>query len=498
MTVDPLRMFLGISACLLMQSLHAGVHQVEVDFRRLDRVEVQICPGFSAADGAVELRAGARGAGRWIERLELLRSDGSARRSLPVPDSGQPIRVPHGHCASWRSNLERTEALGRWQRARYPAPDQVLASPALWLWLPALTGPDEAHLRLLLAPGHSASVPWHRMEDGRYRITPTAGGWSPVVAVGRLEQQVRQIGGARLTFSVLAGSPAPDATRLIDWMADTAAHATLLYGRFPVPEAQVIAQPIHGERADRPRAREPVPFARVLREGGNAVQFFVDQTWSDADYRDDWTATHEFAHLLLPFVTLDGAWITEGFASYYQNVLRARAGWLTEAEAWQALRAGFERGGRRSYGRSLEQSMRVGGRNRTQRMYWSGAAIALLADLELRRRSEGSVSLDTVLDELSRCCLPAERDWSDDELVAKLDEMAGMPVLASLRDRWLHSTAFPAWQQAFERLGIRLGQDRVHLVDGPDARYRQAIMKGRGAAVRNGSRQRSASSSRVR
>jgi len=37
------------------------------------------------------------------------------------------------------------------------------------------------------------------------------------------------------------------------------------------------------------------------------------------------------------------------------------------------------------------------------KVYWSGAALALLADVELRRRSDGEQTLDDILGEFQQC-----------------------------------------------------------------------------------------------
>ena len=70
----------------------------------------------------------------------------------------------------------------------------------------------------------------------------------------------------------------------------------------------------------------------------------VDTSHDLDAFLDSWTASHELSHLLLPYISRREAWLGEGFASYYQNVLRARAGMLSQREAWQKLHAGFERG----------------------------------------------------------------------------------------------------------------------------------------------------------
>ena len=130
-------------------------------------------------------------------------------------------------------------------------------------------------------------------------------------------------------------------------------------------------------RPCRPQ-REPVPWAHVLRGGGVAAEFYVDRTRSLDELRRDWTATHELSHMLLPYINRGDAWLSEGFASYYQNVLRARAGMLAPEQAWNKLYRGFQRGRDGTRGRTLAEASRSMGRDRAfMRVYWSGAAIAL-------------------------------------------------------------------------------------------------------------------------
>ena len=89
---------------------------------------------------------------------------------------------------------------------------------------------------------------------------------------------------------------------------------------------------------------EPVPWGEVMRGGGDAVHLYIDQTQPPAAFLADWVLMHELSHLLHPNLEGDGRWLYEGLATYYQEALRARAGSLTEADAWQRLHQGFERG----------------------------------------------------------------------------------------------------------------------------------------------------------
>ena len=124
-----------------------------------------------------------------------------------------------------------------------------------------------------------------------------------------------------------------------------------------------------------------------MRGGGVAAEFFVDETRSLDSFREDWTAAHELSHMLLPFVTRNDRWLSEGLASYYQNVLRARDGRLSEEQAWQKLHSGFERG-RAGSGSSSEAKASSSGWGSIMHIYWSGAAIMLMADSELRMLSD--------------------------------------------------------------------------------------------------------------
>jgi hypothetical protein len=175
---------------------------------------------------------------------------------------------------------------------------------------------------------------------------------------------------------------------------------------------------------------------------------YVDVTRPLADLEYDWTATHEFSHLLLPRVSWRQKWISEGFASYYQNVLMARAGRYSQDDALQRLRAGLERGRASRPELSPNQAAQEGIRSARMKIYWSGAAIALLADIRLRERSVGTESLDLVLDRFQRCCLPSQRRWSGPELFSRFDSLIDEPVFMPLYRQYADSAGFPDFEDA--------------------------------------------------
>jgi predicted metalloprotease with PDZ domain len=198
-----------------------------------------------------------------------------------------------------------------------------------------------------------------------------------------------------------------------------------------------------------------------MRGGGDAVHLYIDQTQPQAAFLDDWVLIHELSHLLHPYMEGDGRWLYEGIASCYQNILPARAGWRTEQDTWSRLHAGFRRGQKGTRpGQTLIQASRDMLRERAfMRVYWSGAAIVLLADLELRQASGGAQSLDWALAELRRREGPFDRGWSPRGLIAGLDRVTGRQVFAQLAERWLDSDRFPDLESAYRALGLETTSD---------------------------------------
>jgi predicted metalloprotease with PDZ domain len=257
-----------------------------------------------------------------------------------------------------------------------------------------------------------------------------------------------------------------------------------LYGRFPQPQVQIMVAP-------GARGREPTPSAYVVRGGNPAVHFFINQRRPMQEFFDDWTAVHELSHLLLPYVQYDDAWLSEGMATYYQNVLRARSGRMTEREAWERLQTGFVRGRDTAAGMTLAQATESMYRGGTfLRVYWEGAAMMLIADVRLRQITAGKQSLDTALSMLNECCNSTERAWSARELFGKLDAITGTSVFGELYDQYVVAKEFPDLAQTYRLLGIAVRSNGLEFTSDPrETQLRNAIMQGAALAAARSERQ---------
>lgn len=434
----------------------------------LDRLDVTVCLGT------------------WAPRRLKTRTPEADRFLVwPGPADGSPdvrvrdgeirLRANAGDCFRYGVDLAAAleEESGKMIVAQ--GDDRLLGS-GLWLWRPEHIPPDaDIEVSFRLPAGYRVSVPWEPAGDDNagptFRLGQTPASWRDLMAIGRFDVQEVAVPGARLRVSVLDGDPAATAADMKRWIGEAADAVATLYGSFPLASPQILVVP-------RGEAGEAVPWAQVLRGGGAAAHFFVDASRPLSEFRDDWTAAHELSHMLLPYINRDDAWLSEGFASYYQNVLRARAGMLDPEQAWDKLYKGFQRGRDGTRGKTLAEASRSMGRDRAfMRVYWSGAAIALAADVELRHRSGGAQSLDTAMAALRDCCLPSDRAWTGKEVFDRLDRLTGDTVFRELYEAHVPDRRFPDVGEVSASLGIVERGDRLRFRPAPEAEaLRDAIM----------------------
>jgi len=255
----------------------------------------------------------------------------------------------------------------------------------------------------------------------------------------------------------------------VEFIADTLLQ---VYGHWPRQNWQISVTPVSAS------SNEPIPWAQVHRGEVDRVEFFTASKATTQELKRAWTGYHELAHLLIPYQGWGDAWFSEGLASYYQNILQARAGVLSEQEMWQALYEGYQRGladtafeGRDL--RSVSDNMRQNGG--FMRVYWSGAWYFLAADIRLRQQSRGRYNLDQALAELNLCC--ADDPMSAPAMARKLDELNSVLLFQPLFEQVSTSSSIPPFEPIFASLGITVAGGNVQLQrEGPGAELRRQIV----------------------
>jgi hypothetical protein len=260
--------------------------------------------------------------------------------------------------------------------------------------------------------------------------------------------------------------------KLARWIEGVGRAALSACGALPQSQVQVLALPT--------RRGEAVSFGQSSRGQGHGLLLLIDPSRPLEEFMRDWKAVHEFAHLFHPYLGDEGRWLAEGLATYWQNVLRARADLLGSAQAWEELHDGFARGrGQTRAGRTLAQvSVAMMREHAFLRTYWAGAAYWLAVDVELRRASAGKLDVDEALRRFRDCCLAPAREWSPREFVAKLDALLGTDVFVR---RWREAdaqTEFPDLAALYAALGIVVDADGKLRFDdaAPAAPVRREIM----------------------
>ncbi len=371
-------------------------------------------------------------------------------------------------CVDYRVSLRRPDVRHPLADARA---DSVLLGAPLWLWGPESHAPGATGEITLRTGEVPVAAPW-ASAGGGWRLDPVAFVFDAAVVFGRRHEWTLAARDAEIRVVRVEPHDAPPDEAVRDWLRASAGAASSLFGAFPVRRAMFVILPVD----ERER---PVEVGHAYRGGAASVVLRVSRHATREGLLGDPVAVHEMTHLGLPYVRHQDAWLSEGLATYYQEVLRARAGLVSRTDAWRALHDGIERARGEARGSTLRaRASGMSAVHREPSVYWGGAAIALLVDVELRRRGLGT--LDDVVRALSDCCAWPPRDWSAREIVARMDAVIGEPLVRTISERWLSSRGLPDLSRTWRWLGLREGSggSLVALDDAPGAAVREGIVEG--------------------
>jgi len=404
-------------------------------------------------------------------------------RKTPLKTYPKTIPLPvlaRSDCIKYIINFNTDTIHSRFAN-RIENANQLLFNIHSWLWLPVNFNAqqDELDITFNVPIGINISAPWpiinqkkinnRQITNFRYSNRPAY--WDGKIALGKFNISNIQKGAATIKVAILNATQTFNASTLMHWVDKNLDALLLTYGEFPISNLQLLIIPVGKDR-------EPVPWGEAVHGGGDAIHLYIDQTRPLTVFMDDWVLIHELSHLLHPRFS-NATWLSEGIASYYQNVLSARSGLINETEAWQKLHEGFQRGIKGTPSdKTLAQVSASMMRTRSfMRVYWSGAAISLLADYQLRKLSDNKQSLDSAMKNLSQCCLKMTKSWSRNEIIEKLDSITQTQVFSQLNNQYLHSTKFPQLDTVYSQLGLSIYENKIQINrQAKDAFIREAIM----------------------
>ncbi|WP_223787050.1 hypothetical protein [Marinicella meishanensis] len=391
---------------------------------------------------------------------------------------GRRLALPAGEagCLQYTVKPRAGNHNQRSSRFRAQHPDSLLLSVDDWQWQASDQSQRQWPQVTINHPADvQVSAPWQLLKRSarqtHYQMKPSPSYANGFLAMGPMQLRTLALGESRLRLAIMAGNHTEHSDLLSDWVKQMAASVARVGESFPLPEVQVLVVLMTGSQG-------PVPWGQVNRAGGQGVLLVVNPESSRASLFADWTAAHEFSHLLMPYTPYD-RWLSEGFASYHQNITRMRVGLLDEPTAWSKLIAGFERGQRTAQQRSAPV-LKEAGRRHNMQMYWGGAVFALKADVALQQQSGGRMSLSKTLAGLQDCCLDTGRSWTARSLFQEMDRISASTVFTRLYEQEVKRAPFMEYADLLRELGIeRNAYGRIRFNDqAPKALIRQRISLG--------------------
>ncbi len=261
----------------------------------------------------------------------------------------------------------------------------------------------------------------------------------PYAAFDELETTPIKVEGGVLNVGFAPGATALPRSDILAWLQKSAHAVTLYYGRFPVSAARVLIVPVDGRG---------VTGGQAFGYRGAAIRLMLGRDSTAADLTQDWKAVHEMVHLALPDVDDTHLWLAEGLAVYVESIARVQAGDLTARKIWTDFSNDMPQGLPRAGDRGIDQTPTWG------RRYWGGALFALMADIEIRRRTGNRIGLQQALRAILAAGGNHEQDWPMAKIFATADAATGQTVLTEMYAAWRTTPVTPDLAALWRDLGV--------------------------------------------
>ncbi|CAH9058384.1 hypothetical protein PSECIP111854_02191 [Pseudoalteromonas sp. CIP111854] len=195
-------------------------------------------------------------------------------------------------------------------------------------------------------------------------------------------------------------------------------------------------------------AFEPVPWASVKRGIDDniydAIELHFHRYASEKALIYDWSLYHELSHLYHPLFAYKDFWLSEGLATYLQNIVMLENGIINHNEFKARLKAGLKRGQQqtnRIKGPLNQVANNMWALGAQQRVYWSGVAFFIHAQLELKKHTGKYKTIADVIRQYQQCCKRSTH--SAKQFLAQLDKLSKSAVFSTLYHQYSYRMDFP-------------------------------------------------------
>lgn len=323
------------------------------------------------------------------------------------------------------------------------------------------TPPGFGFLSGLQRHGESHQISAHEIPVSTYAVFGSFEQRSVVIDSGR----------ARLELAMLGADFSVSAETVANWLRVRAQAVSTFFGGFPAERTLValVSEPNQGG----------VRFGKLLPESAPGVALLVGSEVTERELSEDWILVHELFHIGVPSFHREGKWFDEGLATYFEPIVRVRAGLLSELELWREFLTHMPKGLPALTREGLAQAH--GG----HATYWGGALYCLMADLLVRRNSKGQLGVEDGLRHVLASDGNASEVWELSRMLATADSVFEHPVLVPLALRYAKRPGPLDLAQLFADLGVKQENHRIQLRDdAPLAWVRKTLVHG--SATRSG------------
>ncbi|MBV9079914.1 MAG: hypothetical protein JO102_02205 [Elusimicrobia bacterium] len=257
---------------------------------------------------------------------------------------------------------------------------------------------------------------------------------------------------------------------LESWIETSGKAVATYYKRFPMP---VVILNIHG--TDGRHIGDGL--TNVNQDGLPQIDISVGRWATTEDLKRDWMLTHEFVHVAFPSQNRRHHWLEEGLATYVEPWARVRLGTLTAESVWRDVARDMPQGEPEAGDQGLDRTPTWG------RTYWGGAIFCLLADVEIREKTNNKVGLDDALIGILSAGGNITQDWTIERTLETGDKAVGVSVMTELYRKMANEPSPVNLNDLWKKLGVRYKDGECSLDDhAPLAAIRRGIEKGTSAS----------------
>lgn len=413
------------------------------------------------------------GAEPYVRDVEI--DFGEGWRVVPKRDDSwflpQVCRTRHFNIRYRFMLADASRSLNNIELAKLHGSDTFLSPPSAWLMRPMSGGDNRlVYFHVNTPPGNSFITGIFPVENGAKDTYVAPASEIPDMAYSAFgvfrRRTVKFVGGV-VEIAIAKGEINLGDEAIFKWVSTSAKALSSYYGKLPIKRILVLVRPAaYGG---------DVGYGTTLGNGGAAVSIVVGKNTRQSTLDEDWIMTHELVHCAFPSVARSRhAWAEEGLATYVEPWARVRVGTITPEDAWNDVLRDMPQG-IQSYGdRGLDNS------RSWESIYWSGALFYLMADVEIRERTNNRKGLEDALRGIAAAGGTVDVTWALNQAFREGDRSVGVTVLEELYKRNMDTPLKYDLNNLWQKLGVERRGGSIYFNDrAPLASVRKAITFGK-------------------